>query len=62
MPELLPGTRIEGEDLVGSGDVHDALGDYRHGFEAIVTHVLAVIGRIGKELVPEGDGEGPLEG
>lgn len=62
LPDGLAGGGGDGVDLVGAGEIHDAVGDEGNGFEAEIAHVLVEVGGVGKELGPEGDGEGPLEG
>src|SRR5690606_9561386 len=45
-----------------AGGVHYAVDDERHGLEAEVAHVLAVVRRVGQELLPQRDRVTPLEG
>src|SRR5207249_4940595 len=61
IPDLATRQRIEGEDRVRAGDVHDPVGNQRRYLQPEVLHVLIKIGCVREQTPPERHSENPLQ-
>src|SRR5207244_6301306 len=61
IPYLATRQRIEGEDRVRAGDVHDPVGNQWRYLQPEILHVLVKVGCVREQILPERHREYPLQ-